>query len=322
MKNLICIISGEPNSINSEIIGKVLKMKKKFNRQNFFIIGNYKLIKKQFEQLKYNIKLKKITKIENNNFAKNNFVLDVPLVFKNPFKVLIKNKRSYIMNCFKIAIDLAKKKKVAGFINCPINKFETFGLRTMGITEFLAKKEKVLGKEAMLIYNKSLSVSPITTHIKIKNVSKKITKKIIIDKSLTINNFYKKRFNIKPKIGILGLNPHNFEFRKESEESKTIIPAIKTLKKNKVFVYGPISGDTAFNNQSKKKYDVIIGMYHDQVLSPFKALYNFDAINVTLGLPYIRVSPDHGTGEGIIKKNLANPKSLVECIKFFSKING
>ena len=322
MKNLICIISGEPNSINSEIIGKVLKMKKQFKRQNFFIIGNYKLIKKQFEQLKSNIKLKKIIRIDNYDFAKNNFVLDVPLEFKNPFKVPIKNKRSYIMNCFKIAIDLAKKGKVAGFINCPINKFETFGLRTMGITEFLAKKEKVLGKEAMLIYNKSLSVSPITTHIKIKNVSKKITKKIIIDKSLTINNFYKKRFNIKPKIGILGLNPHNFEFRKESEESKTIIPAIKTLKKNKVFVYGPISGDTAFNNQSKKKYDVIIGMYHDQVLSPFKALYNFDAINVTLGLPYIRVSPDHGTGEGIIKKNLANPKSLVECIKFFSKING
>ena len=322
MKNLICIISGEPNSINSEIIGKVLKMKKKFSRQNFFIIGNYKLIKKQFEQLKTNIKLKKITKIENNNFAKNNFVLDVPLVFKNPFKVPIKNKRPYIMNSFKIAIDLAKKKKISGFINCPINKFDTFGLKTIGITEFLAKKEKVLGKEAMLIYNKALSVSPITTHIKIKNVPKKITKKIIIDKSLTINNFYKKRFNIKPKMGLLGLNPHNFEFRKGSEESKTIIPAIKTLKKNKIFVYGPISGDTAFNYQSKTKYDVIIGMYHDQVLSPFKALYNFDAINVTLGLPYIRVSPDHGTGENIIKKNLASPKSLVECIKFFSKING
>ncbi len=322
MKNLICIISGEPNSINSEIIGKVLKIKKNFNRQNFFIIGNYKLLKKQFDQLKYNIKLKKITKIENNNFAKHNFVLDVPLLFKNPFKVPIKDKRPYIMNCFKIAIDLAKKKKVVGFINCPINKFETFGLKSMGITEFLAKKEKVLGKEAMLIYNKALSVSPITTHIKIKNVPKKITKKIIIDKSLTINNFYQKRFNIKPKMGLLGLNPHNFEFRKGSEESKTIIPAIKTLKKNKIFVYGPISGDTAFNYQSKTKYDVIIGMYHDQVLSPFKALYNFDAINVTLGLPYIRVSPDHGTGENIIKKNLASPKSLVECIKFFSKING
>ena len=187
MKNLICIISGEPNSINSEIIGKVLKMKKKFNRQNFFIIGNYKLIKKQFDQLKSNIKLKKIIRIDNYDFAKNNFVLDVPLEFKNPFKVPIKNKRSYIMNCFKIAIDLAKKKKVAGFINCPINKFETFGLRTMGITEFLAKKEKVLGKEAMLIYNKSLSVSPITTHIKIKNVSKKNNQK----------NYYRQIINNK-----------------------------------------------------------------------------------------------------------------------------
>ena len=70
------------------------------------------MIKKQFEQLKYNIKLKKITKIENNNFAKNNFVLDVPLIFKNPFKVPIKNKRPYIMNCFKIAIDLAKKRRL------------------------------------------------------------------------------------------------------------------------------------------------------------------------------------------------------------------
>ena len=322
MNNLICIISGEPNSINSEIIGKVLKMKKKFKGQNFFILGNYKLIKKQFKQLKYNIKLKKITKIENNNFAKNNFILDVPLVFKKAFKVPKKNKRSYIINCFKIAINLAKQKRIAGFINCPINKFETFGLRSLGITEYLAKKEKVFGKEAMLIHNNSLSVSPITTHIKIKNVSKKITKKIIIDKLLTINDFYKKQFNIKPRIGLLGLNPHNFEFRKGSEELKIIIPAIRTLKKNKIFIYGPISADTAFINQSKTKYDVIIGMYHDQVLPPFKALYNFNAINVTLGLPYIRVSPDHGTGEDILKKNLANPESLVQCIKFFSKIDG
>ena len=119
MKNLICIISGEPNSINSEIIGKVLKMKKKFNRQNFFIVGNYKLIKKQFEQLKLNIKLKKIIKIDNYDFAKNNFVLDVPLEFKNPFKVPIKNKRSYIMNCFKIAIDLAKKKESCWIYKLP-----------------------------------------------------------------------------------------------------------------------------------------------------------------------------------------------------------
>ena len=82
-----------------------------------------------------------------------------------------------------------------------------------------------------------------------------------------------------------------------------------------------MSGDTAFLNFKKNKFDVLVGMYHDQVLSPFKTLYRFDAVNVTLGLPYIRVSPDHGTGKDIIRKNLANPKSLLESIKFFKNIN-
>ena len=84
---------------------------------------------------------------------------------------------------------------------------------------------------------------------------------------------------------------------------------------------GPLSGDTAFLNFKKNRFDILVGMYHDQILSPFKTLYKFDAINVTLGLPYIRVSPDHGTGREIIKKNLANPKSLLESIKFFKNIN-
>ena len=85
-------------------------------------------------------------------------------------------------------------------------------------------------------------------------------------------------------------------------------------------VYGPLSGDTAFSNIKKNKFNVIVGMYYDQVLGPFKALYNFNAINITLGLPYIRVSPDHGTGGDIIKKNIANPKSLLEAIYFLKKI--
>ncbi len=321
MKNLISIISGEPNSINSELIAKTWKNKNKIKKINFFVIGNYDLILKQFKKLKIKINLKKIKKIEDQKFNSNLFVLDVPLSFKDPFKIPIKNKKKYLLKCFKIAIKLAKKKEIKGFINCPINKFEIFGNKNIGITEFLAKKENVLGKEAMLIFNRELSVSPLTTHIKVKNISKKLTKKLIIDKSLTINNFFIKYFKKKPKIGLLGLNPHNYEFRSESEELKTIIPAIKKLKKNRVSVHGPISSDTAFNKINKSRYNVLVGMYHDQVLSPFKAIYDFNAINITIGLPYIRVSPDHGTGEDIINKNLANPRSLIECIKFFSKIN-
>ena len=174
----------------------------------------------------------------------------------------------------------------------------------------------------MLIFNKKLSVSPITTHIKIKNISKSISKKRIINNVVTINKFFFDKLKFKPKIGILGLNPHNNEFKKNSEELKIIIPAIKFLKKKRILVYGPLSPDTAFLNLKKNKFDVIIGMYHDQVLSPFKAIYKFKAINITLGIPsFIRVSPDHGVGKDIIRKNLANPESLIETIKFFDNKN-
>ena len=130
----------------------------------------------------------------------------------------------------------------------------------------------------------------------------------------------KKIFLKKPKIAILGHNPHNAELRKNSEEKKIIIPAIKKLKQMHVKIYGPHVADTIFI-KDYKKFDVIVGMYHDQVLAPFKALFKFNAFNLTLGLKYIRVSPDHGVGLNLIGKNKANPTSLLECIKFLSKLN-
>ena len=220
-----------------------------------------------------------------------------------------------------VSHSLCLQKKIKGIINCPINKKNLFKNKNQGVTEFLAKKNKVFNSEVMVIYNKNLSVVPITTHIKLKNVSKFIKKDFLSKKLITLNKFFIKYLKKTPKIGVLGLNPHNLELKKNSEEIKVIIPTIKLLKKS-MKVSGPYPSDTVFLKDNLKKFDVIVGMYHDQVLSPFKTLYNFNAINVTLGLPYIRVSPDHGTGEDIIKKNLANPKSLVQCIKFFNKING
>ena len=122
----------------------------------------------------------------------------------------------------------------------------------------------------------------------------------------------------KPKIALLGLNPHNYSGSKKSEEKSIIIPAIKTIKRNNINIIGPTSPDTSFVFSKNYKPDVIVGMYHDQVLSAFKTIYKFNAINITLGLPYIRVSPDHGTGKNIMGKNIANPKSLIEAIKFFN----
>jgi len=216
---------------------------------------------------------------------------------------------------------LAKSKKILGFINCPISKEFLFKGKNQGITEFLSKKSGNSGNEVMLIYNKKLSVSPITTHIPLKQVSSKIKKSKIIKKVKVINTFYKKIFNKKPNFAVLGLNPHNFSQSKKSEEKKIIYQAIKNLTKFKIKVSGPVPADSSFVIFKKYKFDVIIGMYHDQVLTPFKALFNYNAINITLGLPYIRISPDHGVAENITGKKIASPRSLIESIKFFNYIN-
>ena len=118
----------------------------------------------------------------------------------------------------------------------------------------------------------------------------------------------------------MGLNPHNAELKKIQSEKRIIIPTIKKLKRKGIAVFGPHPADTIFMNEYKK-FDVIVGMYHDQVLPAFKALCKFDAINITLGLKYLRVSPDHGVAKKIIKKNKANPLSLINCIKFIDKLN-
>ena len=319
MKNLIGIVAGDPESINSEILAKAWKKKRNFKNVNIFVIGNYNLIKSQFKVMKIKIDLKKFKSFQNNNFKKKLMVYDIPLIFKNPFKIKKKSKSKYVIRSFNTALKFIKSKKIKGLINCPINKKEIFMNSNIGVTEFLAKKTASYGKEAMVIYNKKLSVSPITTHIQLKKVSKNITKNKIIKRIVSINKFYIQKLKFKPQFGVLGLNPHNDEFRKNSEENKIIKPAISKLKKMNIRVKGPISADTAFVNFNKKGINVLIGMYHDQVLGPFKALYKFNAINITTGLPFLRISPDHGTSKDIIKKNQADPTSLMDSIKFFCK---
>ena len=140
-----------------------------------------------------------------------------------------------------------------------------------------------------------------------------------MDKIKIINDFYIKNFKIKPKIGVTGLNPHCESILKNSEDDMIISPAIKIAKRNRINVNGPYSADTIFLRQNRRKYNVILGMYHDQVLTPLKTLYEYDAINITLGLPFLRVSPDHGPNEKMINKNLSNPTSFYKALEFLDK---
>ena len=322
MTKPIAIIAGEPNSISSEIIFKSWKLRKRYAHKPLMIIGSIQLLKMQKKKLKYRIKFKKIKSNFNTKDLKGNElpIYNVDYKQKKPFQKISSKSNKYIFKSFDIAINLIKNKKIIGFINCPVSKETLFKNKYQGITEFLSKKAKVKDNGVMLIYNKKLSVAPLTTHIPLSQVSKKINKLEIIKKVKIINNFYKKIFNKNPNIAILGLNPHNFSPRKMSEEKEIIFPAIKTIKKSKIKVIGPISPDTSFMLSRRYKLDVIFGMYHDQVLSPFKTLFEYNAMNITLGLPYIRISPDHGVAENIVGKNIANPKSLIESIKFFNHI--
>ena len=203
-------------------------------------------------------------------------------------------------------------------INGPISKNSFLNKKFLGITEYLTKKTNS-NNNAMLIYNKKLSVCPITTHLPLKLVVKDITKKKIIKKIILIDNFYKRYFGIKPKIAVLGLNPHCESIDKFNEDEKIIKPALKYLSKKKINISGPYPADTAFIKKNRANIDVIIGMYHDQVLTPIKTLFEYDAINITLGLPFIRISPDHGPNETMLGQNKSNPLSLIRAIEFFDK---
>ncbi len=318
MKKKIIIISGDPNSINSELIYKCWKKLSKKIRRNIYIISNIDLLKKQFFKLGYPIKLSKVKSIDEDVLNNSLKIINIDLNFDKPFSVPLKSSSKFVIKSLEKAHKLALREDVKGIINCAIDKKLLLN-KNYGVTEYLARKCKVKNQsEVMLIFNKNLSIAPVTTHIDINKISKKLNKNLIFNKVKTIENFFKKLFKTKPNIGIMGLNPHNAELKKNSEEVKIIIPTIKKLKKNKIKVKGPLIADTLFIREYKK-YNVIVGMFHDQVLAPFKTLFKFDAINVTLGLKYLRLSPDHGTAKSLILKKIANPLSLFRCIKFILK---
>ena len=171
----------------------------------------------------------------------------------------------------------------------------------------------------MLIFNKKLSVCPVTTHLPLKLVSKEINKNNIKNKVILIQNFYREYLNKVPRIGILGLNPHCETILNFNEDEKIIKPLVLKMRKSGYKINGPIPADTVFLKKNREKFDVIIGMYHDQVLTPIKTLFEYDAINITLGLPFLRVSPDHGPNEKMMGRNLSNPLSLIKALQFLDK---
>ena len=315
----IILVAGEPKSIFLEILFKTLN-KKKFKSQ-IILLASKKVVLHQMKILnfKFNINEIRLENLTNLKLYKTKInLINIDLKKYSSSNKISKSTNSYIKKSFDIALDLIKKKISNKLINGPISKKIFLNKKFLGITEYLANKSKTQ-KYAMLIYNKKLSVSPITTHLPLKNVYKNINQHTIKEKIILINNFYKEILNKKAVIAVTGLNPHCESINSFNEDEKIILPAIKSLKKKGLDISGPWSADTMFLKQNRKNFNLIVGMYHDQVLTPIKTLYEYDAINVTLGLPFIRVSPDHGPNEKMFGKNISNPQSLINSIEFLDR---
>tara|TARA_B100000242_G_scaffold136789_1_gene97193 strand:- start:498 stop:1466 length:969 start_codon:yes stop_codon:yes gene_type:complete len=316
----IILVAGEPNSIFFEILFKILKKKK--IKSPLVLIASHRILSLQMKKLNFQKKIKilNLKRITNYKLSNNSInLINVDYNQKKAFEKISNKSNNYIRRCFEIAIILLKSNYSNKLINGPISKKNFLKKKFLGITEYFAEKFNKK-KIAMLIYNNNLSVCPVTTHLPLKEVSKFIQKKLIFEKVQLINDFYKTYIGFEPKIALTGLNPHCESTNKFNEDEKIIKPTISDLKKRKFKVYGPYAADTIFLKNNRKKFDVIIGMYHDQVLTPIKTLFEYDAINITLGLPFLRISPDHGPNETMLGKNLSSSLSLYKAISFLEKI--
>lgn len=320
LKKIILITAGDPASIASEITLKAINSTK-INKNIYPVVITNKYLFKNIKRItKINLSINEIKDIKNFVDYKNNCLNIIPIEIEKDVVLGKPNTKNcdFVKNSIVKSVKILTNSSASAIVTNPINKniMHKSGFNFSGHTDFLAslslKKTPV-----MMLVGKNLKTIPLTIHVPIKEVSKLISKELILSTiNIAANNlsFY---FGIKkPRIIITGLNPHAGENGDIGvEEEKIIIPALNEARKSKcIELIGPVSADTAFSNHKRKQYDLAICMYHDQALIPIKTLDFYNAVNVTLGLDFIRTSPDHGTGFDIAGKNKADPTSLISAI--------
>jgi 4-hydroxythreonine-4-phosphate dehydrogenase len=320
-KPLIGITMGDPAGIGPEICAKALTSAEIQKVANCFVIGDRRF-------LRLGLKISKIEKVEINPIKRvseakfSPGIIDVlDLNNADPAKIKLgqisKAAGKAAIEYLNKAIDLALAKEIDAIVTAPLNKeaIHKAGFRFQGHTEILAARTKTKNY-AMMFVSDPLWIMLTTTHLPLREVSRHLTKNKVLKTIQLAHETLSRLRGRKPKIGVAGLNPHAGEggiFGKE--EIKIIKPAIDEAAKLGINVRGPISPDAIFYLAKSGMFDIVIAMYHDQGLIPLKLLAFNRSVNVTVGLPFIRTSVDHGTGFDIAGKGWANPQSLVEAIK-------
>ena len=316
----IAVTSGDPSGIGPEIVQKSWVHLKNNPLNEFFWIG---------DPLHFPDKNIPWQPIANPDDVSTIFSEALPVLvhrFANPLKIGCHQPENSndIINVIKKAVRLVKEEKAAALCTSPINK-DVLNCSTqfpfLGHTEFLANLDNI-EHPVMMLASSKLKVVPATTHIPIKEVPNCLSIEGLTKTIKITNEAMKDKFGLaQPVIAVSGLNPHAGENGKLGlEEKEIIIPAIRNLK-DSINIIGPLSADTMFHSTARARYDVAVTMYHDQALIPLKTIGFEEGVNITLGISFVRTSPDHGTAFDLAGQNVADETSIINAIKMAASLS-
>ncbi len=317
-KPTIAITPGEPSGIGADIC---LSLTKQFPNANLVFICDPELLYSRANLLNLNINFNIIneTHLLKANCFKKNYLSILPVKLRDSVLAGTLNPRNshYVLETLDVAIKLCLNNDIDALVTGPIHKgiINQAGIMFTGHTEYL--EEKSASKAVMMLQTDKLRVALVTTHVPLKEVSAIITQGKLKCVCLTLLASLKSNFNIaKPRISLCGLNPHAGESGYLGhEEIETIQPVVQELASRGHLIQGPFPADTLFINSKLDQYDAVLAMYHDQGLPVLKSLGFGKAVNISLGLPFIRTSVDHGTALEIAGTGKANASSLIYAVE-------
>jgi 4-hydroxythreonine-4-phosphate dehydrogenase len=327
----LVITSGDPAGIGSELTLKAWSRNRHI-LPTFCLIDETRRLRSLANQLKIDCPVKTISSIEEAHecFTEALPILPLELPFpENPVagKPEPKNSPS-IISSINSAVSLIKNGQASGMVTNPINKLslKKAGFRHNGHTQYLGYLSGAENKAVMMLTTNMaqnpLRVVPVTVHLSLANAIKALDTRSIVEHGEIVYSSLKTDFSIlNPRIAVSGLNPHAGEQGiLGTEEEKIISPAISILSKRGINVKGPFPADSLFHSDARQKFDAVICMYHDQALIPIKTLDFYGGVNITIGLPFIRTSPDHGTAFDIAGKGIGREDSMIASIQAAARI--
>jgi 4-hydroxythreonine-4-phosphate dehydrogenase len=326
----LALTLGEPAGIGPDLAIQLWRRRVELRLPAFYLIADPEFIKRRAHLLGVDVTLSVVTPAQ----AGETFRRALPITpldtatTAKPGKPDASSAPAAIASIRRAVTDVMAGR-AAAIVTNPVAKNVLYrsGFAEPGHTEFLAKLvQEATGKAmrpVMMLWSPELAVVPVTIHLPFKDVVTQLTSELVVETGRIVSHDLTARFGItRPRIAVAGLNPHAGEEGTLGEEDGAIVaPAVKRLQAEGIDAVGPLPADTLFHERARATYDVALCMYHDQALIPIKTLAFDHAVNVTLGLPFVRTSPDHGTAFDIAGKGTADPSSLVAALTLAARLS-